>query len=218
MSTIADNFIKDGSFGRRVLAMFASFYAVALLCGLHPEIGAASSGYENVASVLSAVGLDGAAQWVTDTFTGTLSANPVVLVAGVAALVSGAFGMAAAFRRGIVDVTPQASFAYLLALCLLIDLEHISLSSALLGTAVIAVTFGLFCLLPGDNTRVHPAVGALMMFIAPLVAVLYGPARVLGWLATESRKQTVPVALEHRTGPVRIGIVKSSEPTGARVV
>lgn len=33
MSTIADNFIKDGSFGRRLLAMLASFYAIALIWG-----------------------------------------------------------------------------------------------------------------------------------------------------------------------------------------
>ena len=33
MSTIADNFIKDGSFGRRLLAMLASFYAISLLYG-----------------------------------------------------------------------------------------------------------------------------------------------------------------------------------------
>ena len=56
------------------------------------------------------------------------------------------------------------------------------------------------------------------MFIAPLAAILDGPAKALNWLATDSRAQTVPVALEHGTGPARIEIVESSTPSGARTV
>ena len=61
MSTIADNFIKDDSFGRRLLAMLASFYAIALLYGRYAESGTTSTGYETVASALRSVGLDGVA-------------------------------------------------------------------------------------------------------------------------------------------------------------
>ena len=133
-------------------------------------------------------------------------------------IVGAVLNMAATFRRTVYNVSPQATFAYLLALCLLIDLEQISLGSAVVGTAVVAVGFGLFCLLPSDDTLVSPVVAAMLMFIAPIAAILYGPAKILSWLATEPRAQTVPVALEQGTRPVKVEIVESSAPTGARVV
>lgn len=216
MSTIADNFIKDGSFGRRLLAMLASFYAIALLYGRYAESGTTSTGYETVASALRSVGLDGVADWTTGTLFEALSTSPVVPFAGAAVIVGAVLNMAATFRRTVYNVSPQATFAYLLALCLLIDLEQIPLGSAVVGTAVIAIGFGGFCLLPSDETLVSPVVAALLMFIAPFAAILYGPAKILSWLATESRTQTVPVALEHGTGPLRIEIVESTAPTGAR--
>lgn len=218
MSTIADNFIKDGSFGRRLLAMLASFYAIALLYGRYAEGGSTSTGYETLASALRSVGLDGVADWVTGTLFEALSASPAVPVAGAVVIIGAVLSMAATFRRTVYNVSPQATFAYLLALCLLIDLEQISLSSAVVGTAVVAIGFGLFCLLPSDDTHVGPAVAALLMFIAPMSAILYGPAKIVSWLATESRTQTVPVALENGTGPVQVEIVKSAAPPGARVM
>lgn len=58
MSTIVDNFIKDGTFGRRLLAMFASFYAIAMLYGRSAG-SETRTGYATVAAALRAVGLDG---------------------------------------------------------------------------------------------------------------------------------------------------------------
>ena len=55
------------------------------------------------------------------------------------------------------------------------------------------------------------------MFLGPFAAILYGPAKILSWLASESRAQTVPVALEHGTGPVKVELVESSLPSGARL-
>lgn len=218
MSTIADNFIKDGSFGRRLLSLLASFYAIALLIGRSSGSGGERTGYEIVADVLDSVGLGGAADWLTGTLIVSLSTSPAVPIAGAVVLIGSGISMAATFRRTIYNVSPQATFAYLLALCLLIDLDQIPLGSALIGIGVAALVVGLFCLLPSDDAVTHPAVVALLMFIAPLAAILYGPAKVLNWLATDSRAQTVPVALEHGTGPVRIEIVESSTPSGARAV
>ena len=77
---------------------------------------------------------------------------------------------------------------------------------------------GCSAFFPSDDTLVSPVVAAMLMFIAPIAAILYGPAKILSWLATESRAQTVPVALEQGTRPVKVEIVESSAPTGAQLV
>lgn len=215
MSTIADNFVKDGSFGRRLLAMLASFYAIALIYG-HAAEGLTTSGYEVIASVLRSVGLDGAADWLVDTLMAALVSSPVAPLAAAVVVAGAALGMAATFRRTVNNISPQATFAYLLAVCLLVDLGEISLRFGVIGTAVIAVGVGLFCLIPSDDLLEHPLAVALLMFVGPLAAIAYGPAKILNWLASESRPQTVPVALEHGTGPVKVEVVEGSTPTGAR--
>ena len=78
----------------------------------------------------------------------------------------------------------------------------------MVGTAVVAVGFGLFCLLPSDDTLVSPVVAAMLMFIAPIAAILYGPAKILSWLATECSPAR-PVALEQGTRPVKVEIVET---------
>lgn len=216
MSTIADNFIKDGSFGRRLLAMLASFYAISLLYG-QAAGGRTRSGYAVIASALRSVGLDGPADWLVGTFMPSLDASPVAPVAAAVLVAGAVISMAATFRHTVFNVSPQASFAYLLAACMLVDLGEISLRSAVIGTAVIAVSVGLFCLIPSDDLRTHPVLVALLMFLGPFAAILYGPAKILSWLASESRAQTVPVALEHGTGPVKVELVESSLPSGARL-
>lgn len=218
MSTIAENFIKDGSFGRRLLALIASFYAIALLYGRSLGAGAPNSGAETIAAALTSIGLDGAADWLIGTLMESLSTSPAIPLAGAVVLIGSAISMAATFRRTIYNVSPQATFAYLLTLCLLIDLDQISIGSALVGIAVAAIVVGLFSLLPSDDSLTHPAAVALLMLIGPIAAVLYGPAKVLNWLATDSRAQTVPVTLEHGAGPVRIEIVESSAPSGAKII
>ena len=216
MSTIADKFIKDGSFGRRLLAMLASFYAIALLYGHTLEVPRAS-GYSVIASALRSVGLDGPADWFIDTLVAALLSSPFVPFAAVVAAAVAALSMAATFRRTVYNTSPQASFAYLLAACLLVDLGEISLRTAVIGTAAIAVGVWLFCLIPSDDLRTHPVLVALLMFLGPSAAILYGPAKILSWLASESRAQTVPVALEHGTGPVKVELVEGTSPTGARL-
>lgn len=215
MSTIADNFIKDGTFGRRLIAMFASFYALSLLYGRMAEIGETKTGYETMASVLRAVGLDGVADWFTDALVESLGTSPVLPIVGAAVLLVAILSMAATFRRSAYNISPQATFAYLLAICVLIDLGQVSLGEAVAGTAIAAGLVGLLCLVPSDDASTSPGVVALLVFLAPVAAILYGPAKMLNWLASESRAQTVPVALEHRTGPVKIEIVESRDPTGA---
>ena len=216
MSTIADNFIKDGSFGRRLLAMLASFYAIALLYGHMFEVPR-GSGYSVIASALRSVGLEGPADWFVDTLVAALLSSPFVPFAAVVAAAVAALSMAATFRRTVYNTSPQASFAYLLAVCLLVDLGEISLRTSLIGTMAIAVGVGLFCLIPADDLLEHPAAVALLMFIGPISAIAYGPAKILHWLASEPPAKTVPIAIEYGTGPVKVELVESSLPAGARL-
>lgn len=137
-------------------------------------------------------------------------------IAGAVVLIGSALSMAATFRHTVYNVSPQASFGYLLAICLLIDLGHISVLSAVVGTAVVALLAGLFCLLPSDDLLTGPGAVTLLMLIAPMAAILYGPATILSWLATESSRQSVSVALANGTGPIRVEIVNGTGPTGAR--
>ncbi|ATG51406.1 hypothetical protein CFK38_07605 [Brachybacterium vulturis] len=93
--------------------------------------------------MLASVGLDGAADWLIGTLMESLSSSPAVTLGGAAVLIGSAISMAATFRRAIYNVSPQATLAYLLTLCLLIDLDQIAMSTALIGTAVAAIVVGL---------------------------------------------------------------------------
>lgn len=215
MSTIADNFIKDGTFGRRLFAMIASFYAIALLYGQQSGAGT-TRGYETVASALRSIGLDGVADWITNTLMATLHSSPIAPVAAAVVLAGAVLSMTATYRHTMYNVSPRAAFAFLFAICLLIDLGTLSLRSAAIATVVTAALVGIFCLLPSED-RVTPApVVALLITLGPIGAIVYGPAKVVSWFVSESQPPTVRVKLERDTGPVEVTLVEGDGPRGAR--
>lgn len=216
MSTIADNFIKDGTFGRRLLAMLASFYAIALIWGQRFATDG-GRGYEVLASVLRGLGLDGVASWITDTLMATLHSSPVTTVSATLVLVGSVLSMTATYRRTVFNMSPQAAFAFLFAACVLIDLGTISAREAAFGTVITAILVSVFCLLPSEDKLTPAPLVGLFIVLGPVAAILYGPAKVVSWFVTESLPTTVPVALERETGPVRVEIVDGTGPTGARL-
>lgn len=216
MSTIADNFIKDGTFGRRLLAMLASAYAIALLWGQRAG-GEETRGYDVIASILRDLGLDGVADWIVETLMAVVHSSPLTTIAAALVLAAGVLSMTATYRRSVVNVSPQSSFAYLLALCLLIDTGRITFSEAVIGTAITAVLVGVFCLLPSEEQLTPAAVVGLLIVLGPAAAILYGPAKIISWFVTESLQQTVSVALERGTGPVKVELIDSTGPKGARL-
>jgi len=216
MSTIADNFIKDGSFGRRLLAMLASFYAIALIWGQKAGEGKAL-GYEVIASVLRGIGLNNVSDWIVDTLMTSLRSSPVAAFAAMLVLAGSVLSMTATYRRSVFNVSPQAAFASLFAACVLIDLGAISPRDLAIGAVITAVLVGAFCLLPSDDKLIPAPVVGLFIVLGPAAAILYGPAKVVSWSVSESPPQTVPVALERGSGPVKVELVDRTGPEGARL-
>lgn len=216
MSTIADNFFKDGSFGRRLLALLASVYAIALLWGQRAG-GEEARGYDVIASILRSLGLDGVADWIVERLMATVHSSPLTTVAAALVLAASVLSMTATYRRTVANVSPQSSFALLLALCLLIDTNRLTFFEAAIGTAVTAVLVGVFCLLPSDEQLTPAAAVGLLIVLGPAAAILYAPAKIISWFVTESLPQKVSVALERETGPVKVEIIDSTGPKGARL-
>lgn len=216
MSTISDNFFKDGTFGRRLFAMIASFYGIAVLLYGRNTPDGITPGYEVIASVLRAMGLNGVADWIVNTLVASLQSNPITPVAAALVLLGAVVSMTATFRITTYNVSPQAAFAYLFAACLLIDFGTCTLRTMVILTVVVAIAVGLFCLLPSRDQDVHGSVVALMLIASQVGALLYGPAKILSWFVTDSGQPTVSVALERGTGPVKVEVVEGDGPMGAR--